>query len=295
MCGHQDDEKAIEELDSPAKLNKEVDIDATTKARTPINTHLLSAFLAIYINERYFPYQFEHELRLQHFSEKAKQFLMHKYEWTLQTFQSINWQSHDKIIRDTRYIQKRFIKRFIHNRPPVGKMNFTSEHRCPYCVTSQNQNTTYDHFLQYNSLHVEKKKWMENLRTALSQHFTPPNLREVILDRLFNYYDSKLQDSNKIDFEKNHSYDSRSDSDERTATKKGQRRIIDQDSVQNIEDESSISCSSNASQPSNPWRSLVSRIEVPSLESDESFFEKASLGSKENSTHQDCLNHSIRI
>ena len=57
--GHQDNITTIEELDTPAKLNIEVDIVATTKARTPINTHLLSASFAIYINARYIPYQFE--------------------------------------------------------------------------------------------------------------------------------------------------------------------------------------------------------------------------------------------
>ena len=91
----------------------------------------------------------------------------------------------------------------------------------------QNQNTIHDHFLQCNSHRGEKKKWVENLRTALSQHFTPLNFREAILDRLFNYYDSNLRDSNKVDFKDNHSYESRSDSDEKNDTKQGQRRIID--------------------------------------------------------------------
>ena len=53
--GHQDEVKTIEELDIPAELNIEADIDATTKARTPINTHLLSAPFAIYIKGRYIP------------------------------------------------------------------------------------------------------------------------------------------------------------------------------------------------------------------------------------------------
>ena len=69
--GHQDDEKTIEELDTPAKLNIEIDIVATTKTIKPINTHLLSAPFAIYINEKYIPYQFKRELRLQQFSEEA--------------------------------------------------------------------------------------------------------------------------------------------------------------------------------------------------------------------------------
>ena len=156
--GHQDDVKTIEELDLPAKLNIEAGIAATTKARTPINTHLLSAPFAIYIKGRYIHYQFERELRQQHFSEEAKQFLMQKYASNLQTFQSINWHIHNTSIRDIRYTQKRFIKRFIHQRLPVGKINFTLEHRCPYCDMTQNQNTNHDHFLQCNSLRGEKKK-----------------------------------------------------------------------------------------------------------------------------------------
>ena len=63
--GHQDDVNTIKELDIPLKLNIETDIAATTKSRTPINTHLLSAPFAIYIKGRYIPYQFEHELWLQ--------------------------------------------------------------------------------------------------------------------------------------------------------------------------------------------------------------------------------------
>ena len=66
----------------------------------------------------------------------------------------------------------------------------------------------------------------------------------VIRWYIFKKYHSNLRDSNKVDFEENHSYGLRSNSDERIATKQGQRRIIDQDSVQNIDDESSLSCSS---------------------------------------------------
>ena len=131
--GHQDEVKTIAELDIPAKLNIEADIEATTKARTPINTHLLSTPFAIYIKGWYIPRQFERKRRQKHFREEAKQFLMQKYTWNLQIFQSINWNSHDKSIHDTRYLQKRFITRFIHHRLPVGKLNFTSAHRCPYC------------------------------------------------------------------------------------------------------------------------------------------------------------------
>ena len=270
--GHQDDVKTISELYIPAKLNIEADITSTSKARTPINIHLLSAAFAIYIKGIYIPYQFERGLRHQHFSKEAKQFLMQKYTWNLQTFQFINWNSHDKSIRDTRYTQKRFITRFIHHRLPVGKMNFISEHRCPYCDIIQNQNINHDHFLQCNSLRGKKKKWIENLRTALSKKI-----------RVFNYYESNLRETNKVDFEENYSYDSRSDSDERSINKQGKRRIIDQESIQIFADESSISGQSNVSHHSKPWRRLISRRDVTSSESEEACFELDSLESKVNS------------
>ena len=156
--GHQDYEKTTEELDTPAKFKIEADIVATTKATTPINTHLLSALFAIYIIARYIPYHFKREIRMQQFSKEARLFLIQKYNWKLDTFQYIHWQSHDKSIRDSRYLQKRFIKRCIHHRLPVGKMNFSAEHRCPFCDKPQQQNTAHDHFLQCNYLRLEKRK-----------------------------------------------------------------------------------------------------------------------------------------
>jgi len=41
--------KTIAQLDIPVRLNIEADIETTTKARTPINTHLLSTPFEIYI------------------------------------------------------------------------------------------------------------------------------------------------------------------------------------------------------------------------------------------------------
>ena len=123
---------------------------------------------------------------------------MNKYDWDLRIFQSINWQSYEKIIRDNIYTQKRFIKRFIHHRLPVDKMNFSTERRCPYCDKEQYMNTEHDHFLQYNSHREEKTKWIDKLRAALSKNFTPLNLREATLERVYNYYELNLRDSDKI-------------------------------------------------------------------------------------------------
>ena len=209
---------------------------------------------------------------------------MQKYNWKLETFQSIHWQSHDKSIKESRYLQKRFIKRFIHHRLPVGKMNFSSEHRCPFCDEPQQKNTAHDHFIQCNHLRLEKRKWIETLRAVLSKVFTPPNLREAILDRVHNYYDSNLRDTGRVAFEESHSYDSRSGSEESLATRREQRRIIEPDDDKNTEDESSNSNRSEASILMHPRRKLISGKDANSKESDEVCFEFASNGSKESTT-----------
>ena len=198
---------------------------------------------------------------------------MQKYNWSKKTFQSIDWISHDKSIKTTRYSQKRFITRFIHHILPVGKMNFISCHRCPYCDIPQNQTTAHDHFIQCNYLRKEKKNWIETLRRTLSKSFTPPNLRDAILDRVHNYYDSNLRDTNKVAFDENHSYDSRSDSAERNRYPHDKRRVIDQESIATSEDKESTSESSNESSQPTSTRNLISRSAPNSSASEGEYYD----------------------
>ena len=95
---------------------------------------------------------------------------------------------------------------------------------------------------------------------------------------------SPIKDTNKVDFEENHSYDSRSDSDERTLIQQGKRRVIDQDIIPSSADAASTSDPSNASNQSKSWRELISRRDATSSESEEECFDLASIVSKENST-----------
>ena len=75
----------------------------------------------------------------------------------------------------------------------------------------------------------------------MSKLFTPPNLKEAILDRVYNYYDSNLRNTSKVEFDENHSYDSRSGSEASIETRWGQRRIIEPEDEQNTDDETSNS------------------------------------------------------
>ena len=132
----------------------------------------------------------------------------------------------------------------------------------------------------------------------MSKVFTPPNLRETILDRVSNYYDSNLRDTNKVDFEENHSYDSRSGSEERTDPKQGQRRIIEPEDENNTDNETSNLNQSKESLITNSRRKMISRIDVNSLESEDEYIDCACTELNESSTsrliepfYQDLNNH----
>ena len=159
-------------------------------------------------------------------------------------------------------------------------MNISAKHRCPYCDKEQDRNTEHDYFLQSNSLRKEKKKWIDKLRAALSKNFTPPNLRETILKRVYNYYELNLWDSNNIgNIEMDHIYDSQRDLVEMTPTKRDQRRIIEPDIEKNTEDEYSLSSNSNESPLLYSRRRLIHRKDVSSSKFEEVCFETASIDS----------------
>ena len=181
-------------------------------------------------------------------------------------------------------------------------MNFSSEHRCPFCDKPQQQNTAHDHFIQCNQLRLEKRRWIEILRAALWKVFTPPNLRESILDRVYNYYESNLSDTGRVAFDESHSYDSKSGSEESIEPRRGQRRIIEPEDDKNTDEESSNSNRSEDSLLTHPRRKLISGTEANSMESDEVYFEFASNGSKESNSsrliepfHQDFKEKSDQI
>ena len=160
-------------------------------------------------------------------------------------------------------------------------MNFSAAHWCPFCDIPQHKNAAHDHFLQCDYLRLEKTKCIKNLRTPLSKLFTPPNLRHAILDRVHNYYDSNLTDTNKVNFDGNYCYDSRSGSEEEPTPKEGQRRIIDQTDDITTDEKNSNSNQCTGSY-TNAKRKMISRIDVTSLESDKTYIDYACDGSNDS-------------
>ena len=130
----------------------------------------------------------------------------------------------------------------------------------------QDRNTSHDHFIQCNSLCDENTKRIERLRVSLSRNFTPPNLRDAILDRVYSYYESQLRESmNVSNSEIYHTHDSFSGSEDYVKKKRVRRRIIEPDSDQATADESVLSSSSNDSPKLTSRRRLVNRTKTRPL------------------------------
>ena len=64
-----------------------------------------------------------------------------------------------------------------------------------YCDTPNASTIAHDQFLQCTSLRDEKNDWIAKSREALVKQFTPPNLRDEIIDRVYNYYKINLRES----------------------------------------------------------------------------------------------------
>ena len=103
---HQDDECSYNELPLTAKLNVQADTIATNNARKPINTHLLTSPFAIYVANKYIPYNIDNKIRETSHSKLAKQFLQTKYKWSTQTINQINWEAHSNCIRKLSHSKK---------------------------------------------------------------------------------------------------------------------------------------------------------------------------------------------
>ena len=162
-------------------------------------------------------------------------------------------------------------------------MNFLAKLRCAFCDKPNNSAKIHGHLLQCNSLREENKDWFAKLREALAKEFTPPNLRDVTLDRVYSYYESNLQDSkNEEGMNNNHRYDSLRESDEPNMKSRYQRIIIKSDSEHSTENESSLSSTSLVSKTLLTRRRLLKIKDDTSFTSEEYIFkdETSSIASK---------------
>ena len=178
----------MKKLSIKARLNVDADKIATENASIPKNTHISSATLIMYINNKYIHYKFDHSLRRLAHANDAAIFLRKKYKWNNNTFQNICWPQHSSSLNNMTETRKRHAIRFIHHRLPTGKMQFGLKHPCPHCKIVFDHNSDHDHFLTCIKSEDQKFKRIQKIELVMLQLNTPPNLRQQILHRISQYY-----------------------------------------------------------------------------------------------------------
>ena len=81
---------------------------------------------------------------------------------------------------------------------PVGKIQFTLEHTCPYCHQTQTNKTPHDHFLLCNDQKINKTTRIEKVRFILSKLHTPPKIKQIILTNISSYYNNFIETKSPI-------------------------------------------------------------------------------------------------
>ena len=86
---HQDDKVKYMNLPIKARLNVDTDKIATQNASIPKYTHISSAPLIMYINNKYTYYKFDHNIRRHAYVNDTNIFLHKKYQWNNMNFKDI--------------------------------------------------------------------------------------------------------------------------------------------------------------------------------------------------------------
>ena len=175
---HQDENNHESKLSLEAKLHIKTDEIATKNAKLPINTHEISSPFEVYINDLYTHQNIVRYIRSQSHKNEARTFLQKKYSRNSTTFHSIAWDHHFHIINNMPKTFKRFNLRFIHDRLPSGKMQYTHDHRCPHCRLVFDTNTPHDHFLQYYQTAIEKKQRLDSIEKILDKSLSFPKTKK---------------------------------------------------------------------------------------------------------------------
>ena len=178
ILGHQDGNTHESKLSIKAKLKIKTDEIATKNAKLLINTHAISSPFEVYVNDLYIHHRIDRYIRSQSHENKARTFLQKKYSWNSTTFHSIAWDHHFHIINNMPKTFKRFNLRFIHDRLPSGKMQYTHDHRCPHCRLVFDTNTPHDHFLQYYQTSIEKKQRLDSIEKILDKSLSFPKTKK---------------------------------------------------------------------------------------------------------------------
>ena len=179
--GHQDTRKKWEHLTIPERLNIQADKLIGSKARAPLNQHILQTSLAIYVNGNYIPNNYVHSIWAACGEKDAKDFLMHKYQWNNSTIADIEWELHAKYIKKQTYSRKRTLLKFIHRWLTSGNKNFGQKLMCPNCKQQEHKSMDHDHFLTCSASGIRKQRRINLFTNLLHSLDTPHELTTLLV------------------------------------------------------------------------------------------------------------------
>ena len=116
--------------------------------------------------------------------------MCNKYKWNKQECRRILWDQHEEVINTNIYNKRKFYIKYIHNRLPIGTLNFEMTNRCPYCNIRENKliSSQQDHFICFPFSKTNQNMRISTITKRLTQIHTPPTLRKTIVEKLMEYY-----------------------------------------------------------------------------------------------------------
>ena len=198
--GHQDKDKPYAELSLPAQLN--VDADALANQFIQENLDLdygiapmiPTAQVQLHMTQGTITHKMKRFLRLGRTAPALEHHLKKKYDWSDETFQDIDWETHRRALRKLQKHKVTLIKH-VNNYSPVGALisrydpKYTAE--CPTCETVVE---TRQHLYQ---CHAQRRlEWREqfyrDLQSQAEKSNTSEDLRELLISGIMHVVDPTI-------------------------------------------------------------------------------------------------------
>ena len=165
---HAEKRKKKEHFTLPEVLNSKADNIITEKAKNPINTHILNTPIAVYINNKYNPNNYNSAIKMRSGKTEAKQFMMNKYRWSTKTINNIAWKYHATIINSQSHSTQRMMRKFVHRWLSFGSHNRGEALLCSFYKVLEDETMPRDHFLQCSVSTIHKRSGYNQLRHYLT-------------------------------------------------------------------------------------------------------------------------------
>ena len=194
--GHQDDHSNIEDLPLPARLNISADqladeLQHESNHRLQVVPMIAGTGAHLSINGETITSNMKKHARAVRSTTALRQAIRKRLHISDDVFDSIDWNSHEMAVRGFQGPCS-FLSKFLHNLLPVGKRVHRYDpirypNSCPSCDAEEEDIV---HFLRCPN--TTRRKWQQDLSTALRKHFEATNtalvLQELLLTILFCWF-----------------------------------------------------------------------------------------------------------